>query len=86
MQTILKTAYGSGLGYTWLGVSDVYDEGRWRYWSSGKDYDELTGAFRWDSGEPNGGDDQNYGCTNGEHLHDCNSNLYALCEISSDIC
>ena len=84
MQTILKTAYDSGLGYIWLGVSDVYDEVRWRYWSSGKDYDELTGAFRWDGGQPNGG--QNYGCTNGEYLHDCDSNLYALCEISSDIC
>ena len=72
-----------------MGVTDVYEEGKFRYWSSGKEVD-FNGAA-WTNGNLDGGSD--FDCAVVVGLHDlldnqpCDSaHYYGLCELDADIC
>ena len=84
-----KAAAGGGLGPIWVGLTDTYEENKWRYWSSGDEFDASTAAYAW--GNNNSGTSQNCAYVNASYqiLYDasCSSNsFYALCEIESNLC
>ena len=89
MQAITSAAYSSGLGSIWIGLTDVYEERKWRFWSSGSEFDASTAAFDWLSASETDEDiSENCAAVHVDHLHDydCDSSLYALCEIESNLC
>ena len=90
MQAITHAASSSGLGHIWIGVTDVYEETKWRFWSSGKDFDVSTSAFgSWLGSEGTDVDtSSNCAVVHDYHLHssNCDSSFYALCEIESNLC
>ena len=45
MQQIDMAAYNSGLGDIWVGLTDLYVDGQFKYWSSGRDYDSAGAAW-----------------------------------------
>ena len=91
LRKITKAAFDNGLGHTFVGITDAFEQGRWKYAASGDDYDQ-SGATAWKDYNLNAEVDHNdCAVTDGEFLWrtECdNSNLYryAICEIQSIIC
>lgn len=87
IKSIVQAAVESGLGYTWLGVTDNYKEGRWRYLSSGRDVDFSNAAFAWGN-DDHGSSENCVVSVSSEHIHDtgCDNSFYGLCEIETSLC
>ena len=87
MQQIATSACNSGLGNFWVGLTDLYTDGQFKYWSSGQDYDSAGAA--WSSGSVVGAGTYNCAAiSNGEIIDDwpCDHSYYALCELEADVC
>ena len=84
---MLKVAFDNGFGHIWLGLTDNYEEGKWVYLSSGKQFDVSTSAFSWGNGGYNG-EVNNCVITDGEKIYDndCSFVHYALCVVESALC
>ena len=91
MKTIAQSAYDNGWGYIWVGITDGYENGKFRYWSSARTYDE-TGAC-WPTNDLDGittGSDQPQDCAvvlrDTLDDQDCVRDFYAMCQIDNVIC
>ena len=91
---IAKVAYDSGVGTLFVGLSDDFEEGNWKYIGSGQNFDDLAlTAWEWatDSSMHNV-DDQNCAAAYGQYyIYDtfCNHKdwyKYGLCEIKTNLC
>ena len=70
-----------------MGVTDVYEDGKLRYWSSGEEFDSNGAA--WINGSLDGANDNDCAAVyNGDRLggYPCGSSFYGLCELDADIC
>ena len=86
---IASTAWDSGLGYLWVGLTDIYEDEKIRYWSSGEEFDP-TGAA-WPVGDLDGiviGDECAIVYGSDGRLDDtpCDGSYYAMCVISTSVC
>ena len=45
MRSVVKSAQDSGYGLIWVGITDAFSDGQFKYWSSAKDYIETGTAW-----------------------------------------
>ena len=82
--------FNSRQGHVWVGISGSFEEGMFKYFSSGKDYDNLGAAWwTYDLDGVNG--DHKAECAvayANDHLQDwdCDTSWYAICEINHQHC
>ena len=84
----------SGVGELFVGLSDEFEEGKWKYIGSGQNFDDSgVTAWKWHSGSAaNNVDTRNCAEAYGEsHIYDelCNDSYwtrYGLCEIKTNLC
>ena len=94
IRTIAQVAYDSGVGYLFVGLSDDFEEGNWKYIGSGQNFDDsgIT-AWNWTDGDlMHNYDTQNCAAAQGENLicdvicNDTDWHKYGLCEIKTNLC
>ena len=78
------------MGYTFVGITDAFEQGRWKFAGSGEDYNQ-SGATAWKNYNLDEVDHYDCAVTDGEFLwrtycDNSNSYQYAICEIQSNIC
>ena len=94
IKKIAQMALDSGIGELYVGVTDEYKEGEWRFISSGKTFDDSTAtAWKWTKGPMmHNIRSQNCAVANGINYikdtpcDDRNWYKYGLCEIKTNIC
>merc|ERR1712168_235630 len=88
IRAITQAAANSGLGDIWVGLTDTYEEGKWRFWASGDDFNDSAAAYTWQ--DKTSGTSFNCAIVNSsnQYLYDqsCTDSYYALCEIESNLC
>ena len=90
LQKITKAAFDNGMGFTFVGITDAFEQGKWKFAGSGEDYNQ-SGATAWKNYNLDEVDYNDCAVTNGEFLWrtECDNSIYyryAICEIQSNTC
>ena len=88
MQKIVDSAWNNGLGAIWIGLTDLYQDGSYMYWSSGKVFDYDFTKTAWGNLLVDG-DNGNCAVIFDDGFYDdrdCEEPNYGLCVIEQNIC
>ena len=88
MQQITSSAWNNGLGAIWIGLTDLYQDGTYMYWSSGKKFDYDFTKTAWGNLLVDG-DNGNCAVIFDDGFYDdrdCEEPNYGLCVIEQNIC
>ena len=95
MRSVVKSAQDNGYGIIFVGITDAFSDGQFKYWSSAKDYNETGAAWQSHAnldGVATGSNPpipHDCGCiVNGGLINDttCEASYFALCELTHIIC
>ena len=88
MRNMVSSAWNSGLGATWIGLTDIQEDGKVVYWSSGKPFGTDFTVTAWGNIYLDGSNGECVVIFDNDFYDDraCNETYYGLCVLESKIC